>query len=394
MKSFEYKFTTDSISPLSYFITQHNKLHQPHKSNTNQSIFYLDIETTGFNRKIDQIYLLGILSIAPNGLPILEQYLCQKPSDEYELLYTLNQRLNDGDILIHFNGDSFDLPFIKARMALYGINETLSLCQSMDYYKLLRPFKKIFKTDNFKLKTLEKIATYTRFDTYSGGELISLYTDYLQGNLLVESTFIEHNKEDLLGLFYLNAYNPLFQLTQKPPLLYFNDTSVRNSTPVISNIKPQSTMYELVWEEFQPPRPTGKFEFESFNQDYTLQLIDGNLTLTLPIEVGTFKYFYDDYQNYYYLTDEDYAIHKVVADFVSSKHKKKATKATAYIKKSGKFVSCPLPKSVITRLFEEHGKKIPVFQESVNSTSSFLYLDDFKLCHSLLYIPIVQVLFF
>lgn len=52
----------------------------------------------------------------------------------------------------------------------------------------------------------------------------------------------------------------------------------------------------------------------------------------------TLKYFYPDYQNYYYLPEEDMAIHKSIADSVDPSYRKKATKNTCYTKKAGIFL--------------------------------------------------------
>lgn len=134
---------------------------------------YIDIETTGFNRKKDLIYLIGLLYQDHKQL-VLSQYLCEKPEDEYELLYKLNTFLEDFDYLVHFNGDSFDLPFIKERMRLYRLEEGLSKLGSYDFYRKLKPLKRILRTDNFKLKTMEAICGYHRIDPFTGGELIGL----------------------------------------------------------------------------------------------------------------------------------------------------------------------------------------------------------------------------
>ncbi len=47
---------------------------------------------------------------------------------------------------------------------------------------------------------------------------------------------------------------------------------------------------------------------------------------------------------------EDYAIHKSVANYVNQQYKKKATKATAYVKKKDIYVRCPLSEKEIIQL--------------------------------------------
>jgi uncharacterized protein len=390
MKKITHFLKTDSMDHYLTLIHHHQRVH-PYKSE--QHLYYIDIETLGFNRNSDIIYLLGILEVTDENQLQLDQFLCQKLSDEYELLYTLNARLNEDDILIHFNGDSFDLPFIKSRMALYGITEKLSSCVSIDYLKLLRPFKKIFKTDNFKLKTLEKIALYTRADTYTGGDLIPLYNAYIQGNKLLERSFLEHNQDDLLGLFHLNIFNPLLQLSasiKNKEGLYPDAPSV----PWSFQHSPRADSFlDIRCTLFQSSADALTYDFEVTKDSYALSLSQGVLTLTLPITEGVYTFFYEDYQNYYYLPYEDYAVHKIVADFVSTKHKKKATKTTAYIKKEGRFIGIPHQKSNLLPLLEAKNLSIPIFQDAPNAQYSYILYDDFSLCYEPLFIPIIHQLF-
>ena len=45
------------------------------------------------------------------------------------------------------------------------------------------------------------------------------------------------------------------------------------------------------------------------------------------------KYFYSNYKDYYYLPEEDVALHKSVASFVDKEHRTQATAATCYTRK-------------------------------------------------------------
>lgn len=51
-------------------------------------------------------------------------------------------------------------------------------------------------------------------------------------------------------------------------------------------------------------------------------------------------HYFEDYKNYYYLPQEDMAIHKSVAAYVAAENKEKATKSTCYIKKTDAFIPC------------------------------------------------------
>lgn len=387
---------------------------------------YVDIETTGFNRTADTVYLLGQLEVIDGHTVIIDQYLCEKAGDEYMLLFNFNKEIDGSTRLVHFNGNSFDLPFLKARMALYGIHENISLAQSIDYYPLLRPFKKILGTDNFKLKTLERLASYERSDTYTGGELIQIYSQYLSGDHFLETLFLDHNLEDMIGLFYLNGFVPLYKL-QVPNNFGTSDTAMdicadlktnsHNKFPLdplrwnylsavdvpsvlfaekdIYDAKKQNETSEHVYITYQASLETSSHDFKAehtFN-GYTLVLSDTNVIFRMPIYNGTLFYYYENYKDYYYLAEEDYAIHKVVADFVNSKHKKKATKETAYIKKEGIFVKCPLSKQDVTTSLTMKHSDVHVFSDHYTSKHCYIEMNDFISIGEGLINPSIRALF-
>lgn len=68
------------------------------------------------------------------------------------------------------------------------------------------------------------------------------------------------------------------------------------------------------------------------------QCHDDEGLLKVPLYYDTLKYFYSNYKDYYYLPDEDVALHKSVASFVDKEHRIKATPQTCYTKKEGAFL--------------------------------------------------------
>ena len=76
------------------------------------------------------------------------------------------------------------------------------------------------------------------------------------------------------------------------------------------------------------------------------------------------KYFYSNYKSYYYLPQEDTAIHKSVASFVDKNHRTQAMAATCYTRK----LSTYLPQWDV--LFE------PFFKRSYHSKEIFFELTE------------------
>ena len=60
--------------------------------------------------------------------------------------------------------------------------------------------------------------------------------------------------------------------------------------------------------------------------------------LSVRLFEGELKYFFENYKDYYYLPDEDIAIHKDIAASVDKAFRKKATSSTCYTKKDSLFL--------------------------------------------------------
>ena len=62
------------------------------------------------------------------------------------------------------------------------------------------------------------------------------------------------------------------------------------------------------------------------------------------------KHFYSNYKDYYYLPDEDMAIHKSIATYVDKDHRKKCTAKNCFTKKDGSFL--PQYDEIFTPVFK------------------------------------------
>lgn len=92
-------------------------------------------------------------------------------------------------------------------------------------------------------------------------------------------------------------------------------------------------------KEFYPSR----VQFQTAEGWYGI-LQDHALRMRIPLMRGELRYYLPDPANYYYLPEEDTAIHKSVGEFVDKAYRRQATEKTCYIKKMGCFL--PLPENV------------------------------------------------
>ena len=334
--------------------------HERAKKDTGQ--LYFDIESTGLNKQRSYVYLLGALWWE-DGQYRLRQYFAEKPADEKEILESFFDLCSAFDCIVHYNGDSFDLPYIRHRAAYYDL-----VCRlpgsSLDLYRHYSPLKKLLKAEDLKLTTLEAFAGYERRDRHTGKELIKVYDRYLQtGDALLKEKLLLHNYDDLAGLIWLQRLYSLLAMKNKElkprDIKAVADMKHRNLT-LICFYDGLSFPEGLSWEaEGIKIRCT----------DGGSKAADGfSVSLLIPFYEGRLYHYFKDYKNYYYLPAEDRALHKSVAMYVDAGAREKAKKETAYVPKEGLF----LPQ------FKELHK--PAFRRKGDPASRlyFLYEDAFS----------------
>lgn len=284
----------------------------------------IDIETTGLSPKFHFIYMIGLIYQPNNSKPpILTQWFCESSPDEYELLMKLGKLIQKGDQLITYNGDRFDLSFIKKRMGFYGLS--LPETQSLDIMVSLRPLKKWYDLDNMKLTTLTTFLGLNRLDLTTGKELIKVYERYTERPSDLDLDILAlHNHDDMIGLLGLWQKTTSImalkqQLIDHEPLELI-ESSLENGVYKASFLA--KGLIDL------PKSQNQHFTWSSHNQMVRFEV---------PIIVQSLKHFFPDYDQYYYLPEEDYAVHKSIGQFIPSSHRIKATARTAYVKKDGFF---------------------------------------------------------
>lgn len=314
---------------------------------------YFDIETTGFSAKNSYCYLIGVL-YKDNEDTFIKQWFLDDINTEKEMLSDFMTFLEGYTQIISFNGDGFDIPFINQRLAKYKIMKDLSFLTSIDIYKSASKLKKVLNLANLKQKTLEQFLGIYREDKFSGGDLISVYHAYLESkDQRLLKTLLLHNFEDvnamptLMNIFnYVNIFEGLFDITNT----YIN---VRNANNDKKEFIIEGNLHNNIMSRF------------SFGYgDYYFTAYENIFKMKINIYTGGLKFFYKEYKDYYYLPNEDMAIHKSVAFYVDKDFKTKAKAANCYSKKTGNFI--PQPNEIIE----------PFFKIEYNDKTSYIELSD------------------
>ena len=106
-------------------------------------LLIFDIETTGLSSSNSSLYMIAALTLEPNNY-ILTQWFADDMSDEQEMLKDFFCYLSDFDTVISYNGDTFDIPYIKSCALSYHMLSPLDDKKNLDLYKLIRRHPHVF----------------------------------------------------------------------------------------------------------------------------------------------------------------------------------------------------------------------------------------------------------
>ncbi len=295
---------------------------------TEDALFF-DIETTGFSPANTQLYLIGCAKRCGDEM-IIEQYFAETPDDEATVLSCFLTLLEKHQTIITFNGIGFDIPYLKAKCNTWHLPETFSDKNYIDLFKIVSSLKFLLKLPNYKQKTIETFLGIDRKDIFDGGQLIEVYHNYIHHPSDELMYFLkQHNYEDVLGMLDLLPVLSYSHLLKGK----YTFLSVESNVYTDYDGHPQK---ELIFT-LRNNLPTPKRVSYGYNEFY-LTTVGTDTKISVKLYDGTLKYFYEDYKNYYYLPEEDIAVHKNIAGAVDKAYKKKTTASTCYAKKTSLFL--------------------------------------------------------
>ncbi len=157
----------------------------------------LDIETMGlFGRPI---ILFGVAQIADATITI-NQYLLREIEEEPAALAAVLGHITERTVFVTFNGRTFDLPYIRERLAYYGMAADLE----HPHFDILHFSRRTFRdlVADCRLATLEKhLFGITRQDDLPSALVPEFYETYLlTKNCGPLVPIVEHNRQDVLSL--------------------------------------------------------------------------------------------------------------------------------------------------------------------------------------------------
>ncbi len=168
-----------------------------------EDFVFLDIETLGlFSRPI---ILIGLARVRDGTITVRQHLLRSVDEEEAALAAVLPDLEAEGTALVTFNGRAFDLPYIRERLACYGIPADLAIPHFDVLHFARRRWGDSLAT--CRLGALETgVLGIDREDDVPGGMVPEFYDTYRRtGNPGPLVPVVEHNRQDLVSLARLFA---------------------------------------------------------------------------------------------------------------------------------------------------------------------------------------------
>lgn len=310
-------------------------------------VVLLDLETTGLNPKEHQIICIGLTYRDQENIVHTDHWFLEEPDEEVYLLQRLLLFLADYEAIFTYYGRGFEFPFIKARLAHYGLDDSLFLKLKLIDMKLP------LKTFGTKRLELEKLFDFKRHFQSSGQDIVKLYCTYVQTKDNIYKTCItSHQQEELISLtLFFELYITLYD------------------TKEWTLIKQQNNESHLVLSIQSPSSFTTNFKGDFENISIAYHKDDNFFTLTLPLFVGKLAHDLKPLKDYYYIDSQKELIHKSLAQFMPKNLLRKATKTECVVYKESTF----LP------ILSAYKVSLPLWHAEDKDSLLYLELKDFSL---------------
>lgn len=184
-----------------------------------QRVTYLDTETTGLAGGTGTLaFMVGMAEPAADHVRV-RQWLITAFAGEAAMLAELREALRDIELIVSYNGKSFDLPLLRDRQRLQR-----AALPEPAHFDLLHSVRRLFMRSwpDCRLATVERrLLGLTRHDDLPGAEAPQAWKEFLLGYPGHQlHRVLEHNRLDVLSMLVLPA---ALARTMREPLAHGAD---------------------------------------------------------------------------------------------------------------------------------------------------------------------------
>jgi len=169
-------------------------------------IIFLDTETTGIQGGTGICpFLIGLGHFNGDGFEMI-QYFIRDFDEEPSMLYALRELLERFDLVVTYNGASFDIPLLESRFTLARMENPF---ERLAHFDLLNTARRLWRQGHgsCRLVALERLLSFVRGPDVPGSRIPRVYFDFLQQRPTPELPHIfTHNLDDVVSLAALTIH--------------------------------------------------------------------------------------------------------------------------------------------------------------------------------------------
>lgn len=170
---------------------------------------FFDLETTGLMGGGGNLaFIVGVATVDPDGAVDLMQFTLREPADEPALLEAVRPLIEDAEVLVSFNGKSFDRHVLADRFVMNRMDPDPVL--ETPHLDLIHPARRLYKASRRGCglgQLEERCLGVFREDDLPGSEAPAAWFAWLRtGDRKAVERVLDHNALDLLSLVALCAH--------------------------------------------------------------------------------------------------------------------------------------------------------------------------------------------
>ena len=175
---------------------------------------FIDLETTGLSGGAGTLAFLVGLGFFDLGAFQVRQFLLTSHAGERALLAAVAECFEDADLIVTYNGKTFDVPVMETRWVFHRMEPALV---GIPHFDMLHPARRLWKLrpvesaagddGGCRLSTLERaLFGFRRVGDVPGGEIPGRFFQFLRsGDPRPLEPVLEHNRLDLVSLAAVTA---------------------------------------------------------------------------------------------------------------------------------------------------------------------------------------------